>query len=362
MSTLEALIDVDKYFYIEGDENWPFLQTGIIWMPTEEQQRNPSGVGKPLESQKLSFECLAPVWRQKKRKRSHEQNMLTQPQCGKKMDNIGPYCRTHSIAYNNISVDASSIGNDMRGLFARASRFNGAEMRKARTKNERIIPQLRRLTEAEFLQYKNRQKPLFTRGDIVAHFGGVLQLDRSKLAADVNSSSGDSSGATSDSGSENENAIDAVAVAEDGGDTAEEPCSYAIDYNDVDMGRDCCASIPLTLDSCVESSGEARFANSIVKWSGRVFGAAHINCKMGEIIFDSIADAPGLLFGAHEQCIKTFPCLFATCDVYDGDEFITDYGDGYWKKEYVEKMSKAVQDYLFGFSDVEPDFFADKQT
>lgn len=304
---IESLVDSVYPQYIV-DQNYPFmLQSGLIF-----QRSNPSGSSLP--STPFQFACIAPKFYRGK---------CSKTLCGLGISDIGPYCREHSILYQNLDVRESKIDPCIRGLFACASKLNTSEIRHSmckltgkkrntnhESKNE-LIP-LRCLSEEEQEGFKNRSIPVFKTGDVVCHFAGAFSVKPHNLL---------------DLGS-----ADPL-----------HPASYVLLYK--------CNGKDILVDGFIESSGIARFANSAIVTNDRSIGKEHINTIMSYVNLENVH----VLLG--DTKVNLMPCLVATRDIYDGDEIITNYETEYWTPEMIMHLPQAVQDYLNGKTDKKPLFF-----
>jgi hypothetical protein len=206
----------------------------------------------------------------------------------------------------------------MRGLFARASTYNTVEIRQ----NKETA--LRKLTHRQHTAYANGIEPIFVRGDLVAHFGGVFVITPTKYASQ-----------------QEEDALNASVES-----------SYLLQYEDHDLLTN--ARYFVTVDGCIESSGLARFSNGVLRRGARAIGLEHVNA---EISFIELSVEHQLEIDGHRP--TSLPCLVATRSIYANDEIIVDYGDEYWTDGMLQQeLPPAVQDYLFARTDVPPPFFA----
>jgi hypothetical protein len=286
------------------------LQSGLIWPGTCKAQVDVQ------PSTPLALRCLAPVT-----------TGAVIVQCSAIVSDIGPYCRKHSIEYENLSVDPSNIDRRMRGLFARTSPYNVVEMRRlayvehgaCTTAASDSDCSLRSLSKRELAAYTKRQLPIFVRDEVIAGFGGVFHVMLSKNRALIGSNTGKS--------------------------------SYLLEYETKDLLTG--EQLFVVVDGCIESSGLARFGNSALRYGRRSLGTEHVNAMIDLLC---VALEHGVqVNGWH---LASVPCLTATRDIYDGDEIIVDYGTAYWTDEMLENMQPATRNYMTGRTRVKPAFFA----
>lgn len=212
--------------------------------------------------------------------------------CTRIVSKSGPLCEKHCLKVDKLFLGPSRIDSKIRGIFAGSCQ------------HAIMYPR----------QSKSKKVPIFYVGAIVARFGGIISVQKNEHHHDESA----------------------------------KYSSYVIAYVDEDAVTG--ERIHVYLDSCLESSGMGRFANSIVRYEDRVFGEKYKNCDL-RLTYTNVKLQIG------EFHINKLPSLVATCDIYEGDEIITDYGTGYWTIDLIQKMSKDVQKYLFHKTNDEPQFF-----
>lgn len=264
-----------------------------------------------LPSTPFTTQCVAPRF---------FRNRLSKRCCSKKISDIGPYCDEHSILYQNLQVKPSNIDCKMRGLFACASTLNTVEIRRFSYDCNKIENLwLRLLTETEYTKYTNRERPIFEKGDIISPFGGMLSVG----------------------GGDNTSESDKQLIDKN-------MHSYIIEYSDDSNAR-------ILMDGFIESSGVARFANSVIESAqGRILGKEYHNADM---VCINVEKTP-VSVGAH--LVNKIPGLMASKQIFHGDEIITNYGAQYWTCDFINSLPSEKADYLNAKSDQKPDFFQKK--
>jgi len=304
--------------HLPETEPWLCMMSGVIFTPDWPQHKSwYARRSRPVETR-----CFAPTIAKKRRRGESDTKKHRRHRCSRIVKSVGPYCRAHSIMYHNVSVDESTIAPNMRGLFARASPYHAATLRNEYVTMEESAHY--RLTKSQLQEYRSRKRPIFRRDDVVAFFGGVLVPQNSGKGEDKN--------------------------ADESSLEADE--SYVIEFADKEQWR----AQTYYLDSYVESCGEARFANSAIRFNGRSIGLDNVNCRISCYIYpkESFSDGVALCQG---RTVRTMPCLVADCDIFDGDEFITDYGLNYWEPHNIKKLPANFQKYLHKQTDEKPSFF-----
>ena len=293
-------VDGFVFKYIFDRQCSHLMQSGLIFTTQKFS-------GYSLPSTPYAIQCLAPKFYRGK---------VSKSMCKRQISDIGPFCEEHSILYQNLQVKPSNISRKIRGLFAVASKLNVAEIRHQRstcvkTGSTEISP-IRFLTESEFADIVNHKVPLFYSGDVITYYGGVFAIDKKDIR---------------DAGPLDPN----------------KPASYVISYSSDDA--------EILIDGFIESSGVARFSNSVIKKNGKTIGEEHWNAALG---FGNIENTKVKI---GECLLNKFPCLIACRDIFDGEEIITDYGEDYWTSEMTEQLPKETSDYLDGKTDKKPLFF-----
>lgn len=342
MTQLGRATNLGEYFFLRDDRTG-LVQSGLIWT------RKSGNASDALDSTPLGVECPAvdivataqsPATRTttatatsattettttmataaatgattRNAESNNRKRRKKEPKCcGNLVTDIGPYCREHSIAYDNLYVGPSNIDVRMRGLFACASPLNVVELR------HNAEPAARRLSNREYVQYTNRSKPLFVAGDLISHFGGVFYITPKGYPPTQ--------------------------------EEKRDQSSYLLRYKDHDLTTD--ERLYTVVDGCIESSGVARFANSCLVRKDRAIGRQYVNSEISTM---EIEEHHGVKIGRHRP--SQLPVLVAKCPIYHNDEIIVDYGDIYWTDEMFAHLSQPVQDFLFCRSDVEPAFFS----
>ena len=294
------------YRYLHDEKFQHILQSGLLFIA-----KGPISVALP--SSQLEIQCLAPKF---------FRNRLSKMCCSKKIADIGPYCRDHSILYHNLEVKPSNIDQKIRGLFASVSTLNVAEIRHVRSNctHETVDTlRLRHLTPLEYSNYMDRKVPLFLQGDLIAPFGGMLSI----FEKNENSSSDQNN----DESTTN---------------------SYIIEFSDD-------KNLRVLMDGFIESSGLARFANSVIESScGRSIGEEYFNAEMVCINIEATPVSVGKHF------VRKIPCLIARKNIFHGEEIITNYGAQYWTVDFINSLPKEKADYLNAKTDKNPNFFEQK--
>lgn len=305
-SLIQQFVDSERFLYIYDSEFPYLLQSGLIFTAA-----NPTNKSLPSTPHKVF--CLAPKFYRGK---------ATKSQCSVPVSNFGPYCREHCIMYLNLDVRPSNINPSMRGLFACMSTLNVHEIRHCRTstlpanqERKKDIPLLKNLDQSEIDEIRNKRKPLFYAHDVIGFFGGVF-FKKPPVSLDSGS-------------------MDPL-----------HPSSYVLSFY--------CDNQEVIVDGFIESSGVARFSNSIIKTKTKTIGLEHLNSTLG------IVNMGKTIMKLGDVCVTAMPCLIAARDIFDGEEIITDYDTEYWTDEMIKQLPKKMQDYLAGMSDEEPLFFQAK--
>lgn len=300
---VQEYVESLDYRYVHDAHFKHILHSGLLFT-----SKKPISISLP--STPFATKCIAPLF---------FRNRLSKRCCGKKISDIGPYCDEHSILYHNLQVKASNIDCQMRGLFACASTLNTVEIRRFGYISDTLDNLwLRLLTKTEYTNYTNRERPIFEKGDIISPFGGMLSVGGDKKIA-----------------IENELA-------------KKNTHSYIIEYSD---DSNAC----ILMDGFIESSGIARFANSVIESAhGRILGKEYHNADM---VCINIEKTP-VSIGAH--FVSKIPGLMARKQIFHGDEIITNYGAQYWTCDFINSLPSEKADYLNAKSDQKPDFFQKK--
>jgi len=324
---LTKLVDTDDYHYFsttpDHSQTRPIAHSGVFWTyrsaasGKKRKAKARSVMVKPRDSQPIHMQCLAPrvvklPCRTTLRlaKPSEQRTVATESeneaieQCDATISDSGPYCAEHARIFYSLAVRPSRISPQIRGLYADASPYDilHTSRRVAPTYNAQYLSRTQRRNR------ETRKTPIFRKDDTIAHFGGIVRVfDHKQTSPD------------------------------DGAES-----SYLIQYKTVDTatGKD----VFVYVDSCIEPSGFARFANGVVSYNGRSIGAEHVNSVL-TISERGAGDGGGYPIG--KNCIADIPSLVATRDIFHGDEIITDYGKDYWTESVIKsQLPKDWADYL----------------